>query len=400
MKIAIVVHGRFHAFDLARALVARGHDVTLFTNYPAWAAERFGFPKERVRSFWSHGVLSRANWWLHDKVRFPYFEAALHRMFGRWAAAELGRERWDVIHHWSGVAEEALCADRRAGALHLLMRGSSHIRTQRRLLEEEERRVGVSLDKPSPWMIAREEREYALADYIVVLSTFAYESFVAQGVPREKLRLLPLGANLEQFRPPPAVVEQRCRRIEAGEPLRVLYVGALSFQKGFWDLVAMVRRLDGQAFRFRFVGPRTREVEDVVGELSRRVELLPKRPQGRLPEVYAGGDVFVFPTIQDGYAVVLAQAAASALPILTTTNCSGPDLVREGENGWVLPIRSAEAFVERLRWCDAHRRELAAMVRRIYQEFQPRTWDEVAEDFETICMNALRCGREGLSRGR
>jgi glycosyltransferase involved in cell wall biosynthesis len=390
MKIAIVVHGRFHAFDLARALIDRGHDVTVFTNYPAWAVERFGFPKERVRSFWPHGVLSRANQWLHDKARFPYFEAALHRMFGRWAAGELGRERWDVIHHWSGVAEEALCADKRASALHLLMRGSSHIRTQRRLLDEEEQRVGVPQDKPSPWMIAREEREYTLADRIVVLSTFAYESFVAQGVPREKLRLLPLGANLEQFRPPPAVVEQRCRRIEAGEPLRVLYVGALSFRKGFWDLGAMVRRLDGQAFRFRFVGPRSREAEGVLRELSRNVELLAKRPQRRLPEVYAGGDVFVFPTIEDGYAQVLAQAAASALPILTTANCSGPDLVREGENGWVLPIRSPKAFIERLRWCDAHRKELAAMVRRIYTEFQPRTWEEVAADFEAIATECIK----------
>jgi len=390
MKIAIVVHGRFHAFDLARALITRGHDVTVFTNYPAWAVERFGFPKERVRSFLPHGVLSRANRWLYEKVRFPYFETALHRMFGTWAAAKLGRERWDVIHPWSGVAEEALCRDKRASALCLLMRGSSHIRTQRRLLNEEERRVGVPLDKPSPWMIAREEREYALADYIVVLSAFAYESFVAQGVPREKLRLLPLGANLEQFRPPPAVVERRCRRIEAGEPLQILYVGALSFQKGLWDLRAMVQSLDTQTFHFRLVGPRTREVEGVLRELSRNVELFAKKPQHKLPEVYADGDLFVFPTIQDGYAQVLAQALASALPILTTTNCSGPDLVREGETGWVLPIRNPEAFIERLRWCDAHRKELAAMVRRIYTEFQPRTWEEVAADFEGIATECIK----------
>ncbi len=389
MKIAIVVHGRFHAFDLARALIDRGHDVTVFTNYPAWAVERFDFPKERVRSFWPHGVLSRTNQWLHREAGFPYFEAALHRMFGRWAAAELGRERWDVVHLWSGVAEEALCVDSRAGALRMLMRGSSHIRTQRRLLEEEEQRVGVPQDKPSRWMMAREEREYALADCIVVLSTFAYESFIAEGVPPCKLRLLPLGANLERFRPPPSIVEHRCRRIEAGEPLQVLYVGALSFRKGLWDLRATVRSLYGDAFRFRFVGPRSREGGGVAQDLSRRAELLPKRPQRRLPEVYAGGDVFVFPTIEDGYAQVLAQAAASALPILTTTNCSGPDLVRDGENGWVLPIRSPEAFVERLRWCDAHRQELAAMVRRIYEEFQPRDWSQVAEDFEAICLRGL-----------
>ena len=50
MKIAVVVHGRFFAFELARALLARGHDVTVFTNYPRWAAARFGLPPARVRA--------------------------------------------------------------------------------------------------------------------------------------------------------------------------------------------------------------------------------------------------------------------------------------------------------------------------------------------------------------
>jgi glycosyltransferase involved in cell wall biosynthesis len=88
--------------------------------------------------------------------------------------------------------------------------------------------------------------------------------------------------------------------------------------------------------------------------------------------------------------LVLAQAAASGLPILTTTNCAGPDLIREGKTGWVLPIRSPEAFIERLRWCDSHREELAAMVRRIYTEFKPRDWADVAADFETLCLTSLR----------
>jgi len=60
MKIAIAVHGRFEAFDLARELVRRGHKVRLLTNYPRWAVRRFGVPGECVRSFWLHGVLSRA----------------------------------------------------------------------------------------------------------------------------------------------------------------------------------------------------------------------------------------------------------------------------------------------------------------------------------------------------
>ncbi|MGA3073012.1 MAG: glycosyltransferase family 4 protein [Bryobacteraceae bacterium] len=384
MKIAIAVHGRFHAFDLARDL-SRRHNVTVFTNYPKWAAARFGLSPAQVRSFWAHGVASRVAWWLHENLSVPYPEAFLHRLFGRWAAARIGREPWDVVHCFSGVSEEILRANSGHTALRMMVRGSAHIRTQARLLEEEELRTRTRMDRPSRWILAREEREYALADRILVLSRFAWDSFVAEGVSPERLSLLPLGALLDHFRPPLETVEARCARILSGEPLRVLFVGALSFQKGLLDMASLLRTPGNRRFRFRFVGPVSRETRSLVASLHPMAEFVPKQPQHDLPASYAWGDLFAFPTIQDGFAVVLTQAAAAALPILTTTNCCGPDLIREGQTGWVLPIRSPQAFIERLHWCDSHREELAEIVRRIYHQFQPRTWADVAADFEAIC---------------
>jgi glycosyltransferase involved in cell wall biosynthesis len=384
MKIAIVVHGRFHAFDLARELSAK-HDITVLTNYPKWAAARFGLAPGQVRGFWAHGVASRLAWWLHEKISLPYPEAALHRLFGRWAAARLEQESWDVVHSFSGISEEVLLAMKGRAAARIIVRGSAHVRTQARILEEEERRTGVPLDRPSPWMIAREEREYALADRILVLSSFAWKSFVTDGIHPDRLCLVPHGAQLEHFRPPPDVVEERCARILAGGPLRVLFVGTLCYRKGIADMAAILRNPESQRFQFRLVGPLAGEARPLAGSLRPLADFVPKQPQHDLPASYAWGDLFVFPTLEDGFAVVLAQANAAALPILTTTNCCGPDLIREHQSGWVLPIRSPEAFMDRLRWCDAHRQELAEMVRAIYHQFRPRTWAGVAADFEAIC---------------
>ncbi len=389
LKIAIVVHGRFHAFDLARGLLERGNDVTLLTNYPRWAAEQFGIPKRRVRTFWPHGVLSRAAWKLQGLGLATYPEARLHLMFGRWADRELAQQRWDVVHTWSGVSEEIHHDFSEQPPLKLMMRGSSHIRTQARLLENEEKRTGMLQERPSEWIIAREEREYRLAERIVVLSSFALDSFVSQGVPRDKLAVLPLGASLEAFRPSPDVAEARRRRIIAGQPLRVLYVGALSFRKGLWDLAAVIEALSGKGFEFRCVGPCAPEAGPLVARLGERATFVPKLRQRELPSEYAWGDVFIFPTIEDGYAVVLAQAAASGLPILTTTNCAGPDLIHEGVTGWVVPISSSQALIDRLRWCDSHPAALADMADRVYTEFQPRDWDDVAADFERLCLRSF-----------
>jgi glycosyltransferase involved in cell wall biosynthesis len=318
-------------------------------------------------------------------------------MFGRWAQAKLARDCWDVVYIWSGVAEETLrCLPRDSAAVRLLVRGSAHIRMQERLLREEEARTGAPQDRPSQWMIAREEREYALADAVVVLSTFAHRTFVAEGVPPERLRLLSLGARLSMFRASPLVVEARRQRILSGAPLRVLYVGAVSFRKGLSDLSAVVRELSGPDMEFRLVGPRLREAVPILNSLRGLAKISRKRPQALLPEIYAWGDVFVFPTIEDGFAIVLAQANAAALPIITTPNCSGPDLVQEGETGWIVPIRSPESLIERLRWCNAHRQELAEMVENLYTQFQPRDWGAAAADFESLAAEMLWPGTRTL----
>jgi glycosyltransferase involved in cell wall biosynthesis len=400
LKIALVVHGRFHAFDLARELLRRGHDVMVFTNYPKWAVKRFEVPVDHVRSFWQHGVLSRASWKLGQYSGRGYSEAWLHSMFGRWARAQVAKESWDVVHPWSGIAEEVLRALEGTSTLRVLMRCSSHIRTQARLLQEEEARTETPQDRPDPWTVAREEREYALADRIAVLSTFSFNSFIAEGVPAERLMLMLPGARLEAFRPTPEVVEDRCRRILAGEPLRVLNVGTFSLRKGMWDMAAVVRGLQGERFAFRFVGPVAADARRLAKALRPLAEFVPKQPQPTLPSCYAWGDAFVLPTIEDGFQYVVAQAGAAGLPILTTPNGAGSDIVREGQNGWLLPIRSPQAFVERLRWCAAHRQEMAAMARDTYTRFRARDWSDLADDFVALCQRHLGAGRQNPALAR
>ena len=172
LKVAIAVHGRFHGFDLARELLRRGHDVTLLTNYPLWAVADFGIPKNRVYSLWPHGVLSRVAWRVNEKGWCAYPEQWLHEWFGRWVASKISRESWDVVVCWSGIGEETFQALTSTQTLRICHRSSSHIRVQARLLEEEEARVGIPQVRPSRWVIAREEQEYALTDLIYVPSTF------------------------------------------------------------------------------------------------------------------------------------------------------------------------------------------------------------------------------------
>lgn len=396
MKIALVVHGRFHAFDLARELLRRGHDVVVFTNYPKWVARKFGVPPKNVRSFRRHGIAVRLYQWAGRLYRLSIPERLFHSWFGRWAAREAARHTWDIVHVWSGVAEELLEEFSDRNAVVVLMRGSAHIRVQDALLRAEAVRSGADIQTPGEWIIGREEREYRKADVILVLSGFAYKSFRDEGIPESRLRMVPLGSEVACFKPSRTEMELRRSRILGGEPLRILYVGTLSFRKGFRDLKAIARGLRGGRFHFRCVGTITREVHKSMVEFKSLVEYLPHQAQSKLPEIYAWADVFLFPTLEDGFAVVLSQAQAAALPILATQNCGGPDIIKDGQSGWILPAGNPEAFIERLHWCDANRERLVDMIEYLYTDARIRDWKDVVEDFEFMSLELMRL-KKGIS---
>jgi glycosyltransferase involved in cell wall biosynthesis len=247
-------------------------------------------------------------------------------------------------------------------------------------------------------MVEREEREYRISDRVCVLSTFASRSFIEAGVPASKLALLPLGVDAHAFRPTRDVLAERKRRIRSGAPLRVVLAGTVCFRKGLYDFEKIARAVDPRRIRFQLIGSVAAEATKFVSSLPSCVEMVPRQPQAELPQWYAGGDVFMLPTLEDGFAVVLTQASAGGLPILATTNCAAPDFVRDGQNGWVLPIRDPDAFIDRLRWCDENREELAEMVDKTYDDFRPRDWSDVAAAFEDI-LNDSRYHQAGALHG-
>ena len=228
-------------------------------------------------------------------------------------------------------------------------------------------------------MIGREEREYLLADCILVLSRFALDSFIARGIDPRRLLLNPLGVNLTQFQPTAEVVEARVKRILSGAPLRVLNVGTFSLRKGAFDFVEVARSLSHK-LQIKFVGDRPPETEALWRESVGLIEFVDRVPEAQLSQIYREADVFIFQTIEDGFAAVLLQASAACLPVIATTNSSAPDFLVEGETGWILPIRRADRFIERLEWCDANRPALAAMVRTLATRQVARGWSDMASE--------------------
>jgi glycosyltransferase involved in cell wall biosynthesis len=214
-----------------------------------------------------------------------------------------------------------------------------------RLLAEEARLVPEFADTiysshalvPGPEHLRRIAAEVELADVIVVGSTFAAASF--QGaVDATRVAVVPYGADTTTFRP--------VRRQDDGSRLRVLFVGQLTQRKGIGYLLRALELLDPARFDLTLVGP-------VIGSGRglRPYERLFRHcgtilPQ-QMPSVYANADVLVLPSIAEGSAVAVLEAMASGLPVIVTPN-AGADAVRDGIEGFVVPIRDARTIAARL----------------------------------------------------
>jgi glycosyltransferase involved in cell wall biosynthesis len=377
MKIAIVVHGRFHAFDLARELIGLGHEVLLLTNYPKRWPEKFGVPAENVRSLVAHGILSRAALALGKATgKEKLWEPFLHQWFGRWAAKTIERNPVDASHCFSGVAEELLSDQAANQKIRSLVRASSHILVQKQILSDEYVRTGLDPIGPSQWMIQRELREYNKADLIITLSKWCRETFLNQGTKEEKVTTILSGNQIAKFKASQEVVLERLRRVKKGSPLRILTTGSVNLRKGIWDALEVFANAP-ENVEFTWVGEVHPQVRKLLANKKPNCRFHARVPQFELKRFYAEADLFMTLSLEEGYAAVIGQALASGLPILATQH-AGVDHIREGENGWVIPIRRPDLALERLRWIQGNRDLFTAIAQNSSENPGVKDWKQTA----------------------
>jgi glycosyltransferase involved in cell wall biosynthesis len=338
MRVVLSTIGRFHTFDLARQIHRRGALTAIFSGYPWFRLKNEGLPKDKVKTFpYLHAPYMRfaprsaaiRHWWeWHDAVRFDWHTAR-------------NLPPCDVFCGLSGFAVRTSCVAKSRGAKHVCDRGSSHIRFQARILREEYERQGIPFPGIPPRAIAREEMEYESADVITVPSTFALNTFVECGVPRHKLRLVPYGVDLSAFYP--------CAQRNDHE-FRVLFAGNVAVRKGVRDLLDAFLQLSCERKRLVFVGSISPELESCFRQWrgDSRISALGKVSQPRLKEIMSASDVMVLPSVEEGLALVQAQAMACGCPVIASENTGASDLFTDGREGFIVPIRDPNAIAQRL----------------------------------------------------
>ena len=206
------------------------------------------------------------------------------------------------------------------------------------LLEERKRHPGIEPEgEPGEVVeggIARDLQKWALSDQVLVPSDYCWQRSIALGCDPNKLALVPYGIPEHWFdlNPQP-------------QPGRLLFVGQVGLRKGSHVLAEACRILHsrGVVFECRVAGPLQ---VDVSHPLFAGPTYLGQVPRSQVQEEFRCADIFVLPTLAEGMALVHLEAMACGVPVITTPHCGSA--VRDGVDGFIVPIRDANALADRI----------------------------------------------------
>lgn len=380
MKVSISSASPFHSFDLARQVEKHGSLDKLYTAFPLRRVQ--GVPQSRVASFpWFMTPMKGL-----QKVGLTPGMEHLNWLtiatFDRWVAGNLGA--CDILHHWSScgtVSQQAM--KQRWNAAIVCERGSSHISFQDGILADEHRRWEMPYRSIDHRIVERELHEYQGADCIIVPSHFAARSFVEQGVGRDKLEVVPLGVDLSMFHPVP----------KADHVFRILYVGQMSLRKGLPYVLEAVCGLGRSDVEFWLIGSMTPEADPFFKRYCGCFKYLGTAPRHELHQYYSQASVLVLASLEEGMAMVQAQAMACGLPVISTINAGAEDLFQDSVEGFIVPIRSPTAIQEKIHYLyenPDHRAEMGQAAMRRVQSLGG--WDTYGERVMEVYNKLLPAG--------
>ena len=275
----------------------------------------------------------------------------------------------DAIYAYEDGAATSFQAAKQQGILCLYDLPILFYRLSREIQAEEAQRFpelapALQATQEPAWKLERKEQEIHLADHTFVASSITKQSLLKIGVNSEKITVIPYGAPVDYFHP----------QIKQDKLFRALFVGSVSPRKGVHYLLKAWQALKLPEAELLLVGA-NQFPKSWLTPYQNIIRHVRSVPHSTLNIYYSAANVFVFPSLVEGFGLVLLEAMACGIPVITTPNTAGPDILTDGVEGFIIPIRDIETLQEKLEWCYCHPQELAEMGRAARQKAEQLNWE-------------------------
>jgi glycosyltransferase involved in cell wall biosynthesis len=183
--------------------------------------------------------------------------------------------------------------------------------------------------------LARKDQELALADVIFVASTFTKKTLETYTGYLPEIKVIPYGF--------PEVLMRNNYLPLINRKLKILFVGGLSQRKGLSYLFESIIGLENEV-ELTLVGHKAVDDCEVLNKTLQLHNWIPSLSHDEVLSCMREHDIFVFPSLFEGFGLVISEAMSQGIPVITTDRTAGPDLIEDGVDGWIVPAGSSKAI--------------------------------------------------------
>lgn len=303
--------------------------------------------------------------------KLPQYEI-MNNLFD-YLASKYMEERQDVFYGWMGMSLRQIRKAKKLGMKTVVVCASSHPTHQRKILEEEYKKWNVPFDIGDYKIYLKSLKELEEADFIKIPSDFVEKTFIECGVPKEKLIKIPFGVDLDKF---------ETKKKYENNKFRLVFVGSVGIRKGIPYLLKAWDELNLKNAELYVVGAILNDIRYVIKKYKQRKDIIFTGHTNPIPHLQKS-DVFVFPSIEEGSALVTYEAMAVGLPSIVTFNTGS--IVRDEKDGFVIPIRDVGALKEKILYFYENRDEIKKMGKNARKHVEKYSWENYEDRlFESL----------------
>lgn len=211
--------------------------------------------------------------------------------------------------------------------------------------------------------------DFEYTDYFLVASEFVRKSLHFCKIPDKKILKVPYGVDVTNF--------SYNQKQEHFGPLKLLFVGNLSYRKGLHHLLKIISLYDKDTLLLRLAGGYNPNGEFYKSfSANENIEFLGFVTRDKITETFQESDLFVLPSLAEGFALVILEALATGTPVLCSSNTGGNDAINNYENGLVFEASNFNLFQESIEWVLLNRDKLPLMSQKAREKSMKYTWDK------------------------
>lgn len=225
--------------------------------------------------------------------------------------------------------------------------------------------------------IAIEEAEMAQATHIVVASNFTLNTYVEHGVSADKISMNSYGVDASSFKP-----AKKTRK--PGDTIRFVFVGLVDARKGIPLLLEAWKNITAPNIELTLIGPVTPVIENFIKEHHPSVIVKGKMSFEEVKEMVPNYDVLIFPSFFEGFGLVIPEAMACGLPVITTTATCGPDIIENGKEGFIIETGNETELKKVTQYFIDQPDKIVSMGTMARQKAEQFSWDAYGERWKEV----------------